>query len=86
MTFMMTEQRTRTICNPRLIAILERLKTLKGAIRLQGCKILSFHWIGETFQIKVIIVRPNLHVNIAVQFTIRECMRPSFEGSVNMDL
>ena len=25
-------------------------------------------------------------MNISEQFTIRECMRPSFEGSVNMDL
>ena len=31
-------------------------------------------------------MKPNLHVNISVQFTIRECMRPSFEGSVDMDL
>ena len=29
---------------------------------------------------------PNFHVNISEQFTIREYMRPSFEGSVNMDL
>ena len=29
-------------------------------------------------------MRPNLHVNISEQFTIREWMRPSFEGSVNM--
>ena len=31
-------------------------------------------------------MRPNFHTNISEQFTIRECMRPSFEGSVNMDL
>ena len=31
-------------------------------------------------------MRPNLHSNISEQFTIDECMRPSFEGSVNMDL
>ena len=31
-------------------------------------------------------MRSKLHVNISVQFAIRECMRPSFEGSVNMDL
>ena len=53
---------------------------------MQGCEILPFHWIRETVQIEVIIVRPNFHVNISEQFTIRECMRPSFEGSVNMDL
>ena len=35
---------------------------------------------------EVIIVRPNFQVNISEQFTICECMRPSFEGSVNMDL
>ena len=58
----------------------------EGLIRLQGCEILSFHWMRETVQIEVIIVRPNFHMNIAEQFTIRECMRPSFEGSVNMDL
>ena len=28
----------------------------------------------------------NFHVNMSEQFTIRECMIPSFEGSVNMDL
>ena len=60
-------------------------KKIKGSIRLQGCKILSFHWIRETVHIEVIIVRPNFHVNISEQFTIRECMRPSFKGSVNMD-
>ena len=32
------------------------------------------------------ILRPNFHVNISEQFTIRECMRRSFETSVNMDL
>ena len=47
---------------------------------------LSIHWIRKTVQIEVIIVRPNFHVNISEQFTIRECMRPSLEGSVNMDL
>ena len=29
-------------------------------------------------------MRPNFHVNISEQFTIRECIRTSFEGSVNM--
>ena len=53
---------------------------------MQGCKILSSRWIRETVQIEVIIVRPNFHVNISEQFTIRECIRPSFEGLVNMDL
>ena len=42
--------------------------------------------IRETVQIEAIIVRPNFYVNISEQFMIRECMRPSFEGSVNMDL
>ena len=63
-----------------------RLENFKGPIRLQGCEILSFHWIRETVQVEVIIVTPNFHVNISEQFMIRECMRPSFEGSVNMDL
>ena len=31
-------------------------------------------------------MRPNFHVNISEQFTIGQCMRPSFKGSVNMDL
>ena len=31
-------------------------------------------------------MRPNFDMNISEQFTICECMRPSFEGSVNMDL
>ena len=31
-------------------------------------------------------MRSNFNVNISEQFMIRECMRPSFEGSVNMDL
>ena len=53
MTSMMTQQRTRTTCNPKLIAIFARLeKKLKGPIRL-------FHWIRETVQTEVIIVRPN---------------------------
>ena len=47
---------------------------------------LPFRWIGETVQIEVIIVKPKFHVNISEQFTICDCMRPSFEGSVNMDL
>ena len=29
-------------------------------------------------------MRPNFHVNISEQFTIRECVRPSFEGLVKM--
>ena len=62
-----------------------KLNHLKGPIRLQGCKILSFHWIRETVLIEAIIVRPNFHVNISEQFTIRECIRPSFKGSVNME-
>ena len=82
MTSVMTQQRTRTICNPKLIAILRTWKIFKGPIRLQGCEILSFHWTRETVQIKVIIVRPNFHVNISEQFK----MRPSFEGFVNVDL
>ena len=83
---MMRQQRTRTICNPKLIAIFARLEKFKGPMRLQACEILSFHWIREIVQTEVIIVRPNFHVNISEQFTICECMRPSFEGSVNMDL
>ena len=31
-------------------------------------------------------MRSNFHLNISEQFMIRVCMRPSFEGSVNMDL
>ena len=85
-TFIMTQQRTRTIYNPKLIALFPRLKKIKGPIGLQGCEILSFHWIRETVQIEVIIVRPGFHVNISEQFTIRKCIRPSLEGSVNMDL
>ena len=78
--------KTRTICNPKLIAIFGAWIKFKGPIKLQGCEVLSLHWIRETIQIEVIIVRPNVHVNISEQFTICECMRPSFQGSVNMDL
>ena len=39
----------------------------------------------ETVKIEVIIVRPNFQVNISEQFTIRECIRTSFEGLVNTD-
>ena len=75
------------MCSPKLFAIFARLEKFKEPIRLQGCEILSFHWIRKTVQIEVVIVRPNFRVNISEQlFTIRECMRPSFEGSVNMDL
>ena len=43
-----------------------------------------YHFIGwETVQVEV---RPNFHVNISEQFTVRECARPSFEGSTNMNL
>ena len=71
MTFMMTQQRICTICDPNLIAISSyACKKFKEPIRLQGCKILSFHWIRETVQIEVIIVRANFHVNISEQFTI----------------
>ena len=83
---MMMQQRTCTICSPKLIVIFARLETIKGPIKLRGCEILSFHWIRETVQIEVIIVRPNFHVNISELFTIRECVRPSLKGSVNMDL
>ena len=62
------------------------LLLFKGPIRLQECEILSFHWIRETVRIKVTTERSNFHVNISEQFTIRECMRPSLERSVNMDL
>ena len=86
MTFMMTQQRTRTICNPELIAIFKRLEKIRKPIRFQGCEILSFHWIRETVQVEVIIMRPNFQVNISGKFTIREFMGLSFEGSVNMDL
>ena len=65
MTFMITQQRTRAICSPKFIAIFVRLEKVEGQIRLQGCEILSFHWIRETVQIEVIIVRPSLHVNIS---------------------
>ena len=61
-------------------------KNIKGPIRLQGCEILIFHWIKETVQIEVIIVRLNFHVNISEQFAIHECMRPSLEGLWNMEL
>ena len=48
MTFMMTQQKAHTICNPKLIAIFESLgKKIKGPVRLQGCETLSFHWIRE---------------------------------------
>ena len=83
---MMTQQRTRPICNPKLITIFARLEKFKGPIILQGRKILSFHWIRETVQIEVIIVKPNFHVDISEQFTIPEGMRFSFQGLVNMDL
>ena len=83
---MITQQRSHTICNPKLIAIFSHLEKLKGSIRSQGCEILSFHWIKETVQIEVIIVRQNFHVNISEQLMICECMRPSFEGSINTDL
>ena len=53
---------------------------------MQGRKILPFHWIRETVQIEAIIGRPNFHMNISEQFAIPECMRPYFEGSVNMNL
>ena len=32
------------------------------------------------------MMRLNFHVNISEQFTVREFMRPSLEGSVNMNL
>ena len=86
MTFMMTQQRTRTICNSTLIAIFAHLEIIERANQMARCEILSFHWTRETVLIEVIIVRPNSNVNFSEQFTFRECMRPSFEGSVNMDL
>ena len=61
----------------KVIPVFARLEKIKGPIRLQKCEILSFHWITETVQFEVIIVRPNFHVNISEQFTIREWMRPS---------
>ena len=83
MTFMITLQRSHTICSPKSF---RTSNEFKGSIRSQGCESLSFHWIRETVQIEVIIVRPNFHMDISELFTICECERPSFEGSVNMDL
>ena len=60
---LMMQQRTQTTCNAKLIAIFVCLEKCKGPIRLQGCEILSFHWIRETVQIEVILVRPHFHVN-----------------------
>ena len=80
MTFLMTQQKTRTICNPKLIAIPSRLeKIFNGSIRLKGSKIQSFHWIRETVKIEVTTVRPNVHVNIPEEFTIRECDETFFQ-------
>ena len=87
MTFMMTQQRT---CIPKLIAIFARLQKFKGPIRLQGCMTLYIFWIRETVQIEVIIVRPNFHMNICEQFTIREhetfFRRVSKDGSILKDV
>ena len=80
-----TQQRTRTSSILNSSQSLRAWKKFKGPIRLQECKILSFHWMRETVHIEVVIVRPDFHVNISEQFTIRECMRPSFDGSVMDD-
>ena len=86
MTFVIMQQRSHTICSPKLIPIFLHLEKFKGSIRSQGCEILSFHWTRETVQIEVIIVKPNFHVNISEQFMICEYMQPPFERSVDMDL
>ena len=83
---MITQQRSYTICNTKLIAIflhLEKILTVNQIARMGNSII---HWIRETVQIDVIIVRPNFHVNISEQFTICECIRPSLEGSVNISI
>ena len=78
MIFIKTQQRTRIISNPKLIAIFARLGNIQRANQIAKGGILSFHSIKVTVQIQVIIVMPNFHVNICEQFMIRECMRPSF--------
>ena len=50
---MMTQQRTCTICNPKLITIFAHLEKYKGPIRLQGFEILSFHWMMEQFRLRL---------------------------------
>ena len=65
MTLMITQQRSHTICSPKLITIFSHLEKFKGLIRSQGCEILSCHVIREAVQIEeikeieVIIVGPN---------------------------
>ena len=67
---MMTQQRTGTICNTKLIAIFADLEKIERANQILRMQILSFHWIKETVQMEVIIVKSNFHVNISEQFTI----------------
>ena len=85
MAFMMTQQRTRTVWNPKLIAFFARLKNKYTPYQTVEMRNSIISLGRETVQIEIIIVRPNFHVNISEQSTIRECMWPSFKGSVNMD-
>ena len=69
----MTQQMTRTIYNPKLTAVFERLKKFKLPIRLQG----SFHLIRETVEIEAIIVSPNFHVNMSFsELVILKTVKP----------
>ena len=86
MTFMMMQQRTRTICNLKLIAIFGRLEKLYSPNQIRRMRNSIISLDKGIVQIEVIIVRTNVHMNISEEFMIRECMRPFMKGSLNMDL
>ena len=74
MTLMMTQQRTRTICNSKLIAIVSCLEKIYRANQIARMRnsIISLDKGNSDLKIEVIIVRQNFHVNISEQFRIRE--------------
>ena len=78
--------KTRTICNPKLIAIFSHLKKIQRANQIARMRNSIILLDKGNSSDRGYNGGPNIHVNISEQFTIRECMRPSFEGSVNMDL
>ena len=68
-TFIMMQQRTRAICNNKLILIFACLENIQRANMIARMRnsIISLDKV-KTVQIEVIIMRPNFQVNVTEQF------------------
>ena len=65
MTFMMTQQRSRTICNPKLIAIFERLEKISRASQIARMRNSIISSDKEYISDRGYNCEVKLHVNIS---------------------